>query len=94
MIVVRLAGALRGFAGDTAEIRLDGSARTVAEALALLWVKAPALRDRVVSETGDVRRHINVFAGSESIRDRDGIATLLRDGEELFLAPAVSGGSL
>lgn len=91
-LVVRLSGALRGFAGDVAEITVTGEIATVRDALALLWKKAPALRDRVVTERDEVRRHINIFVGADPVSHRDGLATPVHPGEELFLAPAVSGG--
>ena len=45
-----------------------------------------------VTETGDVRPHVNVFVGTESVRFLDGLATELPDGATLTIVPAVSGG--
>ena len=92
MIVVRITGGLRAYAAEAGEIRLDATATTVGAALELLWTKAPALKDRVLTETGQVRRHINVFVGPDPIHPRDGFAAALPEGAEIFLAPAVSGG--
>jgi molybdopterin converting factor small subunit len=35
---------------------------------------------------------VNVFVGSQSIRDTGGLATVLRDGSSISLLAAVSGG--
>lgn len=85
-------GPLRELAGNRGEVRVGGRARTVEEALPLLWAECPALRDRVLTELGEVRPHVNVFVGTDSIRDLDGLATPLSDGAEIVILPAVSGG--
>ena len=92
-VTVALAGSLREHAGGAAEVRLEGVPRTVGEALAALFVAHPALRDRVAGETGQVRRHVNVFVGSESIRHTGGLDTPVPDGAEITILPAVSGGN-
>jgi sulfur-carrier protein len=87
-VVVRLPGPLRPFAEGRTRIVLDGPA-SVDEALGAL---PRGVRERVLDEQGRVRPHVNVFVDGTSIRDRDGLATPLRDGAEVFLIPAVSGG--
>ena len=85
-------GPLRELANDRNQIRVSGSAHSVDEALALLWQEAPGVRDRVITERGEVRQHINIFVDGESIRDVDGLSTAVRDGSEIVILPAVSGG--
>ena len=92
-VVFIIPGALRELAGHRAEIRLESAAGTLAEALAVLWADAPAIRDRVMSELGRVRPHINIFVDGEDIRYSGGLATTVRDGAEVFIVPAVSGGN-
>src|SRR5947208_1131227 len=52
----------------------------------------PGVRDRVLTEQGDVRPHVNVFVGTESSRWSGGLATPVPDGAEISILPAVSGG--
>jgi len=85
-------GPLRELAVNRGEVRVDGPASSVADALSLLWTQCPALRDRVVTELGELRPHVNIFVDGESIRYTDGFATQVRDGAEIFILPAVSGG--
>jgi molybdopterin synthase sulfur carrier subunit len=85
-------GPLRDLAGQRAQIRVDGKAQSVSDALTLLWKQCPAVRDRVITERGDVRQHVNIFVDGESIRDADGLRTRVRDGAEIVILPAVSGG--
>lgn len=65
---------------------------TVADALAAVGARFPALTDRVLTEQGQVRRHVNVFVGDESIRFMAGLETTLADGATITIVPAVSGG--
>jgi sulfur-carrier protein len=83
---------LAAFAEGQRSVNLASPPATVREALESLWRLHPALRDRVVDERGEVRQHINVFVGNESIRFGEGLATPVPDGSEILIVPAVSGG--
>ena len=85
-------GALRELAGNRAELRVDGRAGSVGEALALLWTACPALRDRIVTERGEIRPHISVFVNGEDMRFLGGLGAPVPDGAEIYLLPALSGG--
>jgi molybdopterin converting factor small subunit len=91
-VVFRLPGYLSELAGGRSRVVLDASPATVGDALAVLGAAHPAVRDRVLTEEGRVRTHVNVFVGRESIRYTGGLGTPLRDGAEVFVLPAVSGG--
>jgi len=86
-----LPGPLHPIAGGREEVMVDAPAR-VADALAALWTVHPALRDRVMTEEGRLRPHVNVFVGRDSVRYTGGLDTPLRDGAEVAILPAVSGG--
>ena len=85
-------GPLRELAVNRGEVRVEGGAASVSEALSLLWMQCPGLRDRVVTELGEVRPHVNIFVDGESIRFAGGLETPVRDGAEIFILPALSGG--
>jgi molybdopterin converting factor small subunit len=87
-----LPGPLQALAGGRAEVVVEGAAASVGEALAALWAAHPALRDRVMTEDGRLRPHVNVFVGRESVRFTGGLATAVHDGAEVAILPAVSGG--
>jgi DNA-3-methyladenine glycosylase I len=86
-------GPLREFARQRAEVRLDGRASTAGEALALLWGECPGARDRVLTERGELRPHVNVFVDGENIRHAGGLAAPISDNAEVIIVPAVSGGA-
>ena len=87
-------GPLREFSGNRDEVRVDGVASTVSEALALLWRECPGARDRVLTERGEVRPHVNIFVDGENVRRAGGLSMPVRDGGEIIIVPAVSGGAI
>jgi molybdopterin converting factor small subunit len=91
-IMVHIPSYLAAFADGQRSLKIDLSPPTVQEALAALWRLHPALRDRILDERGEVRQHINIFVGEESIRFADGLATKVPAGAEILIVPAVSGG--
>lgn len=91
-LVFVIPGPLRELAGNRDEVRLQGAAGSVSEALSLLWAHCPGVRDRVVTELGDVRPHVNIFVDGQSIRYSGGLGTPVTDGAEIFILPALSGG--
>jgi len=74
------------------DVELPRSPLSLGEALDALWVVCPAMRDRVLTEQGDVRPHVNVFVGTDSSRWGGGLAMPVPDGAEVSILPAVSGG--
>jgi len=89
---VRLPAILRDLPGSRAVVELSGSYDSVADALDALWREVPAVRDRVLTETGEVREHVQLFVGLESIRFTGGLATAVPEDTEIHIVPAVSGG--
>jgi len=83
---------LRVYADGRSEVSINTTGQTVGEALTALWKVCPGLRDRVVTEQGEVRQHLNIFVGADNIRDRQGLATEVTDGCEITILPSVSGG--
>jgi molybdopterin converting factor small subunit len=91
-LLVHIPGYLRTFTGGRSRVLLDGGAATVRQALERLWALHPGVRDRLVTEQGEVRPHVNVFVGNESIRFTGGLDTPVAEGAEISIVPAVSGG--
>ena len=91
-IVFMIPGPLRELAGNRAEVRIDADPGPLSAALTRLWAECPAVRDRVITEAGRVRPHINIFVDGENIRDAAGLDTAVRADSEVFILPAVSGG--
>ena len=88
----QIPAALRGFSAGREQVDIGGSPATVGEALEALWVLLPGIRDRVVTEEGQIRSHVNVFLGDENVRYTGGLATPVSEGAEILIFHAVSGG--
>lgn len=84
---------------DLAELTEDrevavevGPDATVGDALTALLDGRPALEDRVLDDSGELRDHVNVLRNGKSVHAADGLDTELSAGDELALFPPVSGG--
>ena len=91
-VSVVLPRVLLTYSRGSSTLQLETHCRTVADALAELGRRWPAVLDRVVTEQGEVREHVNIFVGEESIRFATGLATPVRDGDTIMIVAAVSGG--
>jgi molybdopterin converting factor small subunit len=91
-VVILIPGPLRPFAEGNSRVTLERAPDTVADALVELAAVYPGVRDRVVTEQGEVRPHVNVFVGEDNIRDAHGLATRVPRECEIAILPAVSGG--
>ncbi|PYV57801.1 MAG: molybdopterin synthase sulfur carrier subunit [Acidobacteria bacterium] len=91
-VTFHIPGALREFAGGHSSVEIEASPSTVADALATLWVLYPGVRDRIATEQGQIREHINIFVGNEDIRYTGGLMSPISDGSQISIVPAISGG--
>jgi molybdopterin converting factor small subunit len=73
-------------------VQIDAPCATVRDALGQVAERWPALVDRVLTEQGELRRHVNIFVGDESIAFLDGLSTTIDEGATITIVPAVSGG--
>ena len=85
-------GPLRSMTGGRSEVDVETSGGTLQDALDALFAAYPGIRDRVLTEQGEIREHVNVFVGKSEARWTGGLATLLADGMEISIIPAISGG--
>ena len=91
-VTFHLTAALRAFAGGRELVEIGASPSTLGDALDALWRVCPGLRDRVATEQGEIREHVNVFIGPENAKFTGGLTTPLPDGAEISIFHAVSGG--
>jgi len=92
MVTFQIAGYLTDFTGGDAEIKLDVAPATVRDGLNELWSRHAGLRDRVLTEQGEVRQHVNVFVNSQMVRRNEVLDKQLDGNAEICIMPAVSGG--
>ncbi|MDE2639329.1 MAG: MoaD family protein [Chloroflexota bacterium] len=72
---------------------VDASGATLADIVVDLESSYPGLQDRLIDETGEIRRFVNVFVNGEDVRFLDGLGTAIGEGDEVSIVPAVAGGA-
>ncbi len=86
-----LTRALAAQARDELEHELSGT--SVREAFDALFERHPQLRRYLLTDTGAVRRHVNVFLNETLIKDRRALSDAVSPGDTIHVIQAVSGGS-
>ena len=89
-VVVKIPAQLRALTGGEGETEVEGA--SVGEVLEALYERYDGLRDRI-TEDGELRRFVNIYARGEDIRFGDGLETPVVDGDEVTILPAVAGGA-
>ena len=96
-VQVRVPASLRGYTGGRPVVDVDiaalGGDPTVGTLLDHLAAVHPDLERRVRDEQRRLRRHVNVFVGTENVRDLGEQDTAVAGGDEVAIIPAVSGGA-
>src|SRR5438067_1056714 len=72
--------------------RLQSAATTVGGLLDELEGAYTGLRGLVRGEGGQLHHHVNVYVNNEAIEALQGLATPLKDGDEVAIIPALAGG--
>lgn len=90
-VTVVIPTTLRLFTEHRSEVELDG--KTVGEVLTRLSEEYPESRKALFDEDGQLRAFVNVFVNEDNIRDLNGFASEVKDGDEIILIPAIAGGS-
>ena len=90
-VSVKIPTPLRTMTSGKSEVAVE--AGTVAEALNQLTAQFDGLKDRLLDESGEVRRFVNVYVNEDNIKDRDNLATPIKDGDTISILPSIAGGS-
>jgi|TARA_B100001971_G_scaffold169849_1_gene161756 molybdopterin synthase sulfur carrier subunit len=89
-VQIRIPTPLRKLTHD--EEVVETSAETIGDAINDLESRYPGLQERLLDEEGQVRRFVNVYVNEEDIRFLQEKETLLKDGDEVSIIPAIAGG--
>jgi len=89
-VLVRIPTPLRRVTNGAGEVHAKGS--DIAELIEDLERQFPGLRERLVEDSGELRRFINVYVNQEDVRFLQGRESLLKDGDEVSIVPAIAGG--
>ena len=89
-VSVRIPTILRTYTGGSAEVSTEPG--TLREVIASLEGAYPGLGGRIIDDTGNLRRFVNVYVGDEDVRFANGLETPVPSGAHVSVIPAVAGG--
>ena len=90
-VTVRIPTPLRKLTNDQAEVEADGS--NIESIIENLEASYAGIKERICDEAGNVRRFVNIYLNDEDIRFLDGVTTVVNDGDEVSIIPAIAGGA-
>ncbi|MDE3204782.1 MAG: MoaD/ThiS family protein [Acidobacteriota bacterium] len=90
-VAVRFPTVLRSATGGQAIVAAEGA--TVAEVFDDLIRQHPDLKAQLLTEDGQLHRHLNVFLNDDDIRYLGKLDAKVGDSDTLTLMPAVAGGA-
>jgi molybdopterin synthase sulfur carrier subunit len=71
---------------------IEVKAGSIADAFADLQARFPGIKERLLDDSGAVRRFVNVYVNEEDIRFLQNLDTKVKDGDEVSIIPAIAGG--
>ncbi len=89
-VLVRIPTPLRSLTKGNTEVQ--ATADSVEALVEDLERQFPGLRERLVDESGELRRFINIYVNEEDIRFLEAKKTALKDGDQVSIVPAIAGG--
>ena len=89
-VKVHIPTPLRRLTESQAEVEIE--AGTVAELVENLEKAHPGIREKLLDESGEIRRYVNIYVNEEDIRFLDGAQTALKDRDVVSIVPAIAGG--
>ncbi|HUH08394.1 MAG TPA: ubiquitin-like small modifier protein 1 [Egibacteraceae bacterium] len=89
-VTVRIPTPLRSVTGGQGTVDIEGA--TVGEVVQGLEAAHPGIAERLLDDSGRLRRFVNVFVDDEDVRFQQGLDTPVSDGSTISIIPAVAGG--
>ncbi|RYX80541.1 MoaD/ThiS family protein [bacterium] len=89
-VLVRIPTPLQKLAGDKAELNVE--ATTLQQVIDQLSSQNEEFKNRLLDESGNLRRFVNVYVNEEDVRFLQKLETPLKDGDEVSIVPAIAGG--
>ena len=89
-VTVRIPTTLRPMAGGASTVQVEGA--TLSEVIANLDATHPGFKDRLLDDSGALRKFVNLFVADDDVRYLQGLDTPVPAGETVSIIPAVAGG--
>jgi len=89
-VKVKVPTQLRTLTEGASEI--SGAGDDIGSLIKDLDARHPGLGERLLDDSGRLRRFVNIYVNDEDVRFLDGLTTTLPDGAQVSIIPAVAGG--
>jgi molybdopterin synthase sulfur carrier subunit len=89
-VLVRIPTPLQKLVGDKAEVQAEGE--TLRDVVNNLAAQNDEIKTRLLDDSGELRRFVNVYVNEEDVRFLQKLDTPLKDGDEVSIVPAIAGG--
>jgi molybdopterin converting factor small subunit len=91
-VTVRIPTILRAYVQDQSKVEITPEVETLKGVLDALEKMAPGILQRVVSDSGELRRFVNLYVNDDDVRTLEGLNTPTPAGCSVSIVPAVAGG--
>ena len=91
-VTVRIPTLLRAYVQDQSKVEITPEVETLKGVLDALEKMAPGILQRVVSDSGELRRFVNLYVDDDDVRTLEGLNTPTPAGCSVSIVPAVAGG--
>lgn len=91
-VTVRIPTLLRAYVQDQSKVEITPEVETLRGVLDALEQMAPGILQRVVSDSGELRRFVNLYVDDDDVRTLEGLNTPTPAGCSVSIVPAVAGG--
>jgi len=90
MATIRIPTPLQSLTGGLSEVEAAGeNLKALIESLEVTY---PGFKERLLDDSGELRRFVNIYINEEDIRFLDGLQTAVGKDAEVSIVPAVAGG--
>lgn len=92
-VTVRVPTILRTYTAGESDVAVVVSERaTLSDVVQALDAGYPGIAGRVLDDSGQIRRFVNVYVNDDDVRFASGLETPTPDGTKVSIIPAVAGG--
>ncbi len=70
----------------------DSDRVNVSQVMKSVKTRHPEIYERWCDASGNIRETLTIFVNGDHIRYRNGLETMIEDGDEIYIVPLITGG--